>query len=328
MKKIAIFNVWWAFSAYIQIDDVKIIYDLWAWNNFSPTIDFLLPLAKLKWFEKIPTYWDKYKITQLFLSHLDNDHISDYNNFNEYFCPSYMTVPNDNVNQNPSHKIDRERLSDNETAKNILDKMKLLKPWYWEHDLNWYEVPLISCLPDKVFLNYIKPSNCEILDQISDSKYSNYSNNLSLVVYIILWNNSSILFTWDIMPDWLSYLIDKNKNFKELLNNYWVDYYIAPHHWLDTSFSDYFYSNIKNNKVWINIISEKKIIKSDTDNRHNVDCRYYDSNFSNWKNVINWKTWIQYWIITSLWHIVIDFESDIPTIKRCYTNDDLLKEFI
>ena len=157
--------------------------------------------------------------------------------------------------------------------------------------------------------------------------YSNYSNNFILVVYILLWN-SSILFTWDIMPDWLSYLIDNNKKFNELLKSYWVDYYIAPHHWLDTSFSDYFYNSIKNNKVWINIISEKKIIKEDTDNRHNVDWRYYNSNFSIWKNVINWKPWIQYWIITSLWHIVLDFENETPTIKRCYNNDDLLKEFI
>ena len=53
------------------------------------------------------------------------------------------------------------------------------------------------------------------------------------------------------------HLIDTNAKFKGLLNNDGVDYLVAPHHGLQTSFSEYLFQNIKGNKVRLNIISEK-----------------------------------------------------------------------
>ena len=73
MKKIVIFNVGGALSAYAEFDDKKIIIDIGGSSDFSPVDDFLIPLSEQDKFEvgenKINK--DKFLINQLFLSHLD-----------------------------------------------------------------------------------------------------------------------------------------------------------------------------------------------------------------------------------------------------------------
>jgi hypothetical protein len=46
MKKIVIFNIGGALSSYVEIDNTKFIVDIGGGNNFSPTKDFLEPLAE------------------------------------------------------------------------------------------------------------------------------------------------------------------------------------------------------------------------------------------------------------------------------------------
>jgi len=318
MKKIVIFNVGGAMSAYADINGKRYIMDIGAGNNFSPVKDFLLPLYNAKF----PDVAGRHDIDQLLISHLDADHISDYKNFDEYFHPYLLTVPSDHPNIAENLKVSRDKIADNETVDLIMQHMRSRHPG--DDDSN----PIWVCDPETMLLSYIPAEECDELDRKSDSEYPNYKNNLSLILHVRI-NGHSILFTGDIMKDGMNHLLETNDTFKDIVSNLGVDILIAPHHGLDTSFPNSLFQTIKNNKVRLNIISEKKNVKSDSDNRHNVDTRYYSSDFSTGMNVLNGQTGTQYGVITSPGHIVIDFDTAAtPVVKRVSTNEDLIAEFI
>jgi len=322
MKKIAIFNVGGALSTYVEFDDLKFVVDIGVGNGFSPVKDFLIPLAERRSFL---VESGKYQIDQLFLSHLDNDHISDYENFTENFHPKLLTVPSDHEKISEKLKISRDKISKSEIASKILEDMKKRIPGGDANNPD-YENPLAVCDTNNIFLDYISPKECEQLDLISEEDYPHYANNISLVLYVKI-GNSSILFPGDIMKDGMECLIKNKFILRSVIYKLGVDFIIAPHHGLDTSFSDLFFKTIKDKKVKLNIISEKSVQKEESDNRHNVDRRYYSSDYSSGVNVLNGKEGIQYGIITSLGHIVIDFDQENPIVKRCKTNEELLNEF-
>ena len=324
MKKIAIFNVGGALSAYVEVEDLKFLVDVGAGNEFSPINDFLLPLAKERAFPK--DQLGKYKIDQLFLSHLDNDHISDFPNFNEYFNPQLLTAPNDHNDILEHLKVSRDKVPDTEVTQAILENMRNRTPGRVSTSPN-YEEPLAVCDTNNMLLSYIPPKECEQLDAESEHEYAHYANNISLVVYVRI-GDSSILFPGDIMKDGMEYLLENNDLLRSAINELGVDFLVTPHHGLDTSFSESFFKEIKNNKVKLNIISEKRVQKDDSDSRHDVDPRYYSPGYSEGYNVLNGKDGLQYGIITSLGHIVIDFDQQTPLVKRCSTNEELINEFL
>jgi len=326
MKKIAIFNVGGTSSAYVEIDGVKVVVDLGGSNDFSPVEDFLVPLFEKRKIGK-NTKTNKYSLAQLFLTHLDNDHISSFLDFDKVFMPRLLTVPNDHRDIVEHLKIDRNKVPDTEIVKEILANIQTRTPGanFLEPD---YENPLAVCEENCLSLFYNSPKVCEELDKVSESEYLNYSNNISLVIYLDV-NGHSILFPGDIMDDGMQRLINDNDVLREKLNEQGVDFLIAPHHGLDTSFPASLFETIKGNKTKLNIISEKKIKKEETENRHNVDGRYYSEEYADGVNVVNGvKTDAQYGIITSIGHIVIDFGQEEPVVKRVYNNEELINEFV
>lgn len=78
----------------------------------------------------------------------------------------------------------------------------------------------------------------------------------------------------------MKYLIDNNKDFKDLLHNDGIDYLVAPHHGLQTSFSEYLFQTINGNKTRLNIISEKIREEDSKENRSDVDARYYSIDYA------------------------------------------------
>jgi len=313
MKKIVIFNVGGALSAYGEINNSKFIIDLGKSGDFSPVDDFLLPLAELKNWEKGSDELsnDKYLFEQLFLSHLDNDHISDYEKFIDNFYPHYMTCPNDNSNQKEKFKIKRELIGDLTNLKNkILDDMKKRTPIAEDY-------PLKSFIDDTE-LFFIYPTNCENVDELK----GDYANNISLVIFASH-NGKTILFSGDIMKDGMEYLINNNSNFKNTLEENGVDYLIAPHHGLQTSFSEEFFKTIKGNKTKLNIISEKVRTVDSEEHRKDVDSRYYSSVYSTGDNSLEQNA-----VKTSLGHIVIDLETADNEIKQFSNIEDVIKEFV
>ena len=323
MRKIAIFNVGGALSAYADIDNFKYLMDIGAGNGFSPVNDFLLPLFNARY----PDRTSKHQIDQLLLSHLDNDHISDFKGFDESFHPTLLTVPNDHPSIPEELRLSRANIPINENVEMILDRMRSRTPGFHPASPD-YENPLAVCDASSMALFYIPPKHCQELDRVSDSDYPNYRNNVSLILYVRI-NDSSILFTGDMMKDGMEYLISSNDEFRHVLGESGVDFLVSPHHGLDTSFPNSLFQEIRGGKVKLNIISEKKNIKAETDNRHNVDTRYYSPDFSTGVDVLNGQAGKQYGIITSRGHIVIDFDiPNMPLVKRISSNEDLITEFL
>lgn len=135
MKKQVIFNVGGALSSYIEVDDRRVVIDLGKSGTFSPVNDFLLPLAQRRSF---PQHDGKYVLDQLFLSHLDNDHISDVESLDEHFHPFYWTAPNDNPKQNNHFHVNADRVKNPgyDYSEYVLQKMRPLHPGRGEFDSN------------------------------------------------------------------------------------------------------------------------------------------------------------------------------------------------
>lgn len=321
MRKIAIFNVGGALSSYAEIDDKKIIVDLGKSSDFSPVDNFLIPLAKKRAFAKtdVAGNTSKYHIDQLFLSHLDNDHISDYERFREEFHPNYMTCPNDNETQDSIFKIVIDFFTgENRARKIVLSDMKTRSA----NTLNPYGMspsnPLVSTVPEIIKLFYIKPTECGDVDCLQPG----YANNISLLLFFHL-KDKTLLMPGDILREGMEYLIDNNSNFKKHLNDLGVDFLIAPHHGLATSFSERLFQEINGNKTRLNIIPEKVREENSGENRSEVDKRYYSSDYSTADNDLKQNA-----VKTSMGHIIIDLETAESEIKQIDSTEDLISEFI
>lgn len=321
MKKIVIFNVGGALSCYGEFSNKKVIIDLGCNSNFSPVNDFLIPLSERKSFiigDNHTMFVGKKMIDQVFLSHLDRDHISDYKNFREHFFAHYLTCPNDNNQQLDKFKVNRNSLGVESEYRNlVLDDMSIRTTSIPFNILMSPENPLVSII-DEISLFYITPQECEKEDILRIG----YANNISLVLFLKV-GDKTVLIPGDLLKDGMIHLIDNNPQFKGLLNNDGVDYLIAPHHGLQTSFSEYLFQNMRGNKTRLNIISEKIRVADSTENRTNVDSRYYSSEYSTADNTLN-----AYGVKTSLGHIVINFETPDPEIRKIVNIEDVINEFL
>ncbi len=322
MKKIVILNVGGALASYAEIDNKKVIIDLGKSTDFSPVDNFLIPLAQKRSFRKtdIAGNTDKYHIDQLFLSHLDNDHISDYEKFREKFHPNYMTCPNDNETQDSIFKIIISFFTgENDTRKLVLSDMKTRTANVPDNPYGMSPSnPLVSTIPEIIKLFYIRPTDCGNDENLK----SGYANNISLLLFFHL-ENKTLLMPGDILKEGMEYLIENDTDFKKQLNDFGVDFLIAPHHGLVTSFSERLFQEMIGNKTRLNIISEKVRAEDSDENRSDVDKRYYDSNYSSGENSLKQNA-----VKTSMGHIVIDLESDEAEIKQYSDINDVLKEFI
>jgi hypothetical protein len=317
MYKIAILNVGGAFSAYGEFDDKRVVIDLGSRSDFSPVNNFLLPLAHCGKFSGSSYSPNKYHIDQLFLSHLDNDHVSDYVEFRKYFHPGFMTCPNKNPNQNNIFKINEDLIGEIKDSKQlVLGDMDTRGTNSPEHPHLSADNPLISIV-NEIDLYYIKPNNCESVLELKE----NYANNISLVLFLKL-GSKTILIPGDLSKEGMEYLIKTNPGLKKELEDLGIDYLIAPHHGLATSFSEYLFQTINGNKTRLNIISEKERIEDSEENRSDVDSRYYGEAYSSGLNTLG-----QRGVKTSMGHIVIDLTSDDAVILQYQDIEDVIKEF-
>lgn len=320
MKKQVIFNVGGALSSYIEIDGRKIVVDLGKSSDFCPVLDFLLPLAKKRGFTT--NNEGKYKINQLFLSHLDNDHISSIDSFEELFSSEYYTVPCDNSYQNDDFIVNIDRINnpDDRYRDSVLAIMRSLPPGAERGDPEGPERPLVSRYNDLFHLYHIPPKFCETDDSLD---LGNYANNISLVLFGKI-NGHSILMPGDMMPDGMEYLLEREPEFRDNLLRYWVDFLVAPHHWLSSSFSTKLFQSMHWGKTKrLNIISEKVRRVNSKENRTQVDARYSSANFSGWKNNL-WQLSTK----TSWGHIVINYQPEAPAVTVCQDNESLVRQFL
>lgn len=319
MKKIVIFNVGGALSCFAEFDNKKAVIDLGASQEFSPVDDFLIPLSNAGKFPKgIDSFnKEKFVLDQLFLSHLDNDHISDYEKFRKIFHPGYMTCPNDNETQDSIFRIIINFFTgENEVRKLVLADMKTRSAVTPNPYGMSASNPLVSTLPE-IRLFYINPTECGSDDNLK----AGYANNISLVLFAKV-GDKTLLLPGDILKEGMRYLIDNRIEFKNCLSTEGIDYLIAPHHGLQTSFSEYLFQTINGNKTRLNIISEKIREETSVENRSDVDQRYYSSDYSTGDNVLHQNA-----VKTSMGHIVIDFETAETEIKQYDNVQDVINEF-
>lgn len=312
MKKIVIFNVGGALSVFGEFGSQRFVIDLGKTQDFSPVDDFLKPLFDKRRLSKSTAAKGngKYHLDQLFLSHLDRDHIADYEKFTDYFFPEYMTCPNDNDKQRSIFKINRDKIGElTDLKKKILTDMKGRNPLHEDR-------PIQSKVND-IELNYIRPLNCENNDDLNEE----YANNISLTLFVNI-ENKTALFPGDLLKNGIKYLINNNPNFKKLLSNFGVDYLIAPHHGLQTSFSTVLFETIRGNKTRLNIISEKVRSDESNENRSDVDGRYYTEDYCTGDNSLE-----KYGVKTSLGHIIIDFDTSETEVKQFTDIKEVIEEF-
>lgn len=312
MKKQIIFNVGGGLSSYIEIDDKKILIDIGNSSDFAPIDNFLIPLFKKRRESKNGN--EKYSISQLVLSHPHNDHISNIQEFHNNFYPDLLTTPNDNDGMPNAEKINWS-LVDNPTDKYVKYLRYTVLPGRTP--------PLRSIDENLLKIFYLKSLQCEKSPSLEKK---NYTNNLSIAVFLFI-NGSRVLLPGDLMKDGISYLIEHNPEFKNELEN-GVDYLIAPHHGLKSSFSTDLFNTMKNSKTKrLNIISEGP---SSEDSDRIVDSRYSSTEFCEGKNNLSTKESTVCQRKTSNGHIIIDYSPADTIISIDNSNDEntLISYFI
>lgn len=167
-------------------------------------------------------------------------------------------------------------------------------------------------------IHYVAPGICESETDLSNG----YANNISLALFIKA-GDKTILFPGDLLKDGMKYLIENYEDFKTLIETDGIDYLIAPHHGLQTSFSELLFQKVRDNKTRLNIISEKVRNTDSDENRSDVDPRYYSSDYSTGDNSLNQNA-----VKTSKGHIVIDFLASENQVKQIEDTESLLSEFM
>jgi len=316
MNKQVILNVGAGLSSYIETDDKKILIDVSHGSGFCPITDFLLSLFKKRGDKKgdQEKSENKYIIDQLFITHPHDDHISAIENFHKYIYPILLTTPNDNEGMKQNEKINW-KLVDNRTDK--------FTKYLRENLLPGRKPPLKSSAQDKLFLYYIPPKESETSNDLDKA---HYTNNISLAIFLII-KNHRIFLPGDLMKDGMKYIIKRNSSLRNKLRD-GVDFLIAPHHGLKSSFSTYLFDHMKNTKTKrLNIISETRTSEN---SKRVVDTRYSTEEYCEGNNNLSSLYSKVYQRKTSNGHILIDYSQTSPIVNIIPTNDTktLINEFL
>lgn len=299
-----VFNVEHGLASAIRTPRGKwILIDLGSSSNCKPLDKFIVPA-----FEKtgVPTRRDedcdivakgeckgetcscgaygKYHIAQLILSHPHSDHLSEIQTFNDTFYSLLLTCPHSNPDKYGDVEVVNweivEEQNQNIDLVNYL-KTEMLpgreppnKPTDKDSEIDYMQV------------YWVPPGICEDDNELSKD---NYTNNLSLLVYL-KFGASSVLFCGDIMPDGMKKLIEcdsqfghdygnsRYKPFDQILRE-GIDVLVVSHHGLPSAFSPELFATLKHpdSKVRsINIISKQS--------GQDVDSRYSSADYCEGRN--------------------------------------------
>ena len=268
--------------------NIGIIYDLGASDEFSPATF----VAK-----NIVPYLTSYSscfVAQCLLSHPHADHIYEIDaisggNREPKLSPALVTCPNDKV---VGERVDFDRLT-NSDNRELIGKYRTLYS-NLTPPLQTLQ-NLVPCgIPNLEYgLYYLAPPSVDVIHEASDQ---HYGNGLSLVLYL-RHGHQTILLPGDITPEVFDPVIDGRKDVErrysifgpslqpgdwhtstssqpilaKLLGERGLSVLVAPHHGLESCFSEKLFSAMRGGKPMINVISEKRHL-SDTEGK--VDSRY------------------------------------------------------
>ena len=329
-----IFNVERGLSIFIRTGlNLGIIYDCGSSEDFSPT-----SFIKKNLLDGLDKYQDNY-IAQLVLSHPHADHISEVSAFlkGQVLSPTLVTCPHDKESDPP------EALDWNLITNDDEELIDIYKKLYDKRNLPLQTIQYTEnrSVPNLEYgLYYVRPS---IIKNNIHSSAQDYSNAVSLVFYLRHGKNS-ILIPGDITPQTFKYILeqkpgiekryscleaDKNKeNWPKVTDDQpslfslikqGISVLIAPHHGLESSYSEEFYNVCKDNLPKLVVISEKRHTGK---NDGNIDKRYQAETGSQGVDVTqNGKTESRYSVSTrNDGHILIVFDGN--ALFKTYSEKD------
>ncbi len=289
-----IFNVGRGISVFIRTPlNQGMLYDFGASEDFSPTV-FIK--------ENILPYIDEYKkskIAQEVISHPHLDHIAEIDKLSDNKSPFYatlLTCPHDKEKDGlPNEKINWKRVTNPEGCE---EKIKLYKSLYAARELPLQTIQYDSkrTVPNLEYgLYYIRPPKVE---EIFEKDDQGYSNGVSLIFYF-RHGYQTLLIPGDCMPETMEYLLDEKTgvekrytifdktesekhpgwnektsnqpSLKKNLQDYGLTILLAPHHGLESGYSEVLFNSIKGKKPKLVVISEKR---HTSENDGKVDDRY------------------------------------------------------
>lgn len=287
-----VFNVGRGLSIFIRTPlNQGIIYDFGSSEEFSPS-DFLQ--------EHILPHLDKYKecrVAQIFISHPHADHIASIgclSNAQEEksdIYPNLLTCPHHKTDGSAKPEdLDWKRIKNPNGSETNIETYKKL----YEHR----NLPLQTILYDsersvpnlEYGLYYVRPP---VVADIFPENDQEYGNGVSLVVYY-RHGYHTLLIPGDVNPDAIKHLLDEGEgmekrytvldrrqstnhpnwhqitgdqpSLKLLLGERGLSILVAPHHGLESGFSEDLYKAIKDGKPGLVVLSEKRHL-SETDGK-------------------------------------------------------------
>jgi len=339
---IIIFNVERGLSIFIRTPlNQGIIYDFGSSNNFIPT-DFIV--------KRILPFLHKYrrhKIGQSIISHPHADHINNIaclttpSKEESPLKPFLLTCPNDKTK---SECINWNRIKNPEGSEKLI---AIYKNLYEERNPPLQTIRYESSImvPNVEYgIFYIRPP---IVNNLLDDD-QRYANGISLVVFY-RHGYHTILIPGDIDPEIMKLILNENEglekrytifdrnqadvhpnwhiktedqpSLKSLLNNHGLSVLVAPHHGLESGFSDDLYNSIKSNKPGIVAISEKKHL---TEKDGKINSRYQSEDGAKGQHVyIEGKKEFRYSISTRQGHHILITFSGTGGLPEIYLEKDI-----
>ncbi|MFA5035425.1 MAG: hypothetical protein WC500_06575 [Candidatus Margulisiibacteriota bacterium] len=347
-----IFNVGRGLSIFIRTPlNQGIMYDFGCSDDFRPT-SFLE--------NNIVPHLEKYKdclVAQTIISHPHADHLSEINcltsknDKKSLFYSSLHTCPHDKTEGSAKpESIDWNRIKN---PKGSEENIKLYKELYTKRNLPLQTICYSASrsVPNLEYgLFYVRPP---IVSNIHPSNDQDYGNGLSVMLYY-RHGIHTFLIPGDITPDALKHILDEGvgmekrytifdnqtcidhphwhdqsinqPSLKDLLTKYGLSILVAPHHGLESGFSEDLYKSLKNNKPDLVVISDKRH-ESETDG--SIDKHYQSSEGANGLDVsIDDKSSKQYSVSTmNGHHILLIFQGTggTPTVFLDKDPEKLLK---
>lgn len=279
-----------------------LLYDTGSTTDFSPINTF----AKNKLFDQFVSYsepgCDKKKIAQCIISHPHLDHISDLTETTTALLNEncfYITCQNDKTSNSLGHAIDFQRINNPNDASDEIENYKSL---YQERSLPLST--LVQYKEDELSnfkIGYYYLTHKQVTELFPKDD-QNYSNSLSLVLFLS-YNNQSIIIPGDITPEafeliyngkcekrFTDYSIKQGEKKKKdwarstcdqpilrsLLKN-GLTILVAPHHGLESGYPQFLIDDLGENRPKLVLISDKK---HNSDNSGSTHANYQNGTAS------------------------------------------------
>lgn len=280
-----LFNVGRGLSVFIRTPNNQgILYDLGSSDEFSP-LDFITKniLPHLSMYKN---NGNSHQIAQVVISHPHADHIKEIDKL-KGLSMGLLTCPHD---KSPEEAFDFETIDDH---KNLDIYKELYKDRTLPLQTIHYTSQYRTIIQAEYGIYYIRPPKVK---EIHSDSYHKYGNGCSILLYY-KYGPNTILIPGDLTPECMQHILDekegtekrysvfsytsKFKNWhKETadqpalydeLSTYGLTVLVAPHHGLESCFSEYLYKSIKDGKPNIVVISEKRHM---SENDGKIDSRY------------------------------------------------------